>query len=189
MYSERGMQNAGACRLGAAEKLIATLALFMIAATLLANSPEDYFHTGADRYLDDQLDDALAAVVEGLSRYENDPKLLALKELLERQQEEQDQKDEDREEDQDESDPEREDAEDDEDRDEDQDEEPDEEPDGDPDQDPESEDESEPEPLDPEDLSLEDMLRLLQSLDEDEKAYRDEMRIILGDPEDVEKDW
>ncbi len=185
MYSECEMRNTRTRGASLHAKLVAMLAIFMIAASTLAKSAEDYFHSGADRYLEDQIDEALALVVEGLGIYENDPKLLALKELLERQQQEQDQNDEDQEEDQDESD--RDEADDDEDRDEDR--EPEDEPDADPDQDPDSEDESEPEPLDPEDITLEDALRLLQSLEEDEQAYRDEMQIILGTPEDVEKDW
>lgn len=171
--------------LGPRLRLMAIAVLTMIAASTLARSAEDYFHSGADRYLDDQIDEALALVIEGLEIHENDPKLLALKELLERQQEEQDQNDEEQERDESETDE----TDDEEDRDEDQDRDPEEEPDSDPDQDPDSQDEEEPEPLDPEDLSLEEALQLLQSLDEDERAYRDEMRIILGDPEDVEKDW
>jgi len=73
-------------------KTAALLIVFMFLSAPIAAQPADaFFHNSSNAYIDGQFDVAKRTVQEGLLRYPNDPKLQALLEHLEKQQEQQQQ--------------------------------------------------------------------------------------------------
>jgi len=55
------------------------------------NNPDYYFNTGANLYIEDKSDEALAQVITGLEYFPGNRELTKLKELLEKEKEEQEQ--------------------------------------------------------------------------------------------------
>lgn len=74
------------------KKLLFTL-LFVFAGvvTTQAQTADDYFHSGAQSYINADLQSAISQVQEGLNRFPNDPKLNSLLQKLEEEQEKQQQ--------------------------------------------------------------------------------------------------
>lgn len=74
------------------KKLLFTL-LFLFAGvvTTQAQTADDYFHSGAQSYINADLQSAITQVQEGLNQFPNDPKLNSLLQKLEEEQEKQQQ--------------------------------------------------------------------------------------------------
>ncbi|MEE9367306.1 MAG: hypothetical protein V3V05_00425 [Pontiella sp.] len=167
-------------------KLFTTILIVGCAATMLANPVEvdsTYFHPAASMYIHDDSTSASNLVVEGLSVFPENGKLLRLKELLDQQEEQeqnednQDQKQQDQNQDQQENDPN---------QDQDEPQEP-----QDPQQDDKNQeqDEQSPEPPKAEQMSQDEAERLLDAMKQEEENKRLQMHLIMGNPVEVEKDW
>ncbi len=70
---------------------LAALLLFALGGSLQGQSAEDYFHQGANAWLDGKLGDALRITVLGLQQHRDDPKLNALLKKLQEEAEKQQQ--------------------------------------------------------------------------------------------------
>lgn len=70
--------------------LIVTL-FFVIGSQASAQSAADYFHGGAKSFINSDLQGAITQIQQGLTQYPNDPKLNALLQKLEEEQEKQQQ--------------------------------------------------------------------------------------------------
>ena len=174
---------------------LAGLAL-LASATVLAEREDaaQYFNRGANQYIDDQLEEARQTVEQGLQVHPGDQRLEELKKLLE-QQEQQDQQKQDQQEQQKQDQQQNEDQKD-QDQDKNEQEKQDQqkqdqqekEQEKNQDQQEQQEQDREEQPS-PDQISREEAEMLLDAMKQDEKAQREKMRIMLGRPQDVEKDW
>jgi hypothetical protein len=169
--------------------IAAILLLAAIAGTALADTAEideTYFHPAANLYIHGDAAGASNLVAKGLSLYPNDAKLKRLKDLLDQQdqqdeqqnqnnQDQQDQEDQEDQQNQNEQD-ERDDQEDQQNQNE-QDERDD------------QQQQPEQEPRPPEEMTPEEARQLLDAMKQEEKNERMQLRPILGNPVEVEKDW
>lgn len=73
------------------KKLTLFVFLLLISATAFAQSPDEYFHSGAQSFINADLQSAINQVQNGLDQYPNDAKLNALMEKLQEEQEKQQQ--------------------------------------------------------------------------------------------------
>ncbi len=170
-----------------------------------ADSAEGYFHMAAHHFIDNEIEPAKTAVNAGLQLQPNDPKLLALKAEIEKQ-EEQNAQNQNQESQNSESEGEEEEQEQDSDQQQEQD--PDNEQEGSSQEQEDSQQEgqqgnqqessesqeeesqpSEEEPADPTELSKEQAERILQALQNEEGKLLREVRKVKGRPRRVEKDW
>ncbi|MEX0609416.1 MAG: hypothetical protein WD016_13645 [Balneolaceae bacterium] len=71
--------------------LAAILISFALSFSAMAQEADEYFHNGAQSFIGANLQDAINHVQEGLAQYPNDPKLSALLQKLEEEQEKQQQ--------------------------------------------------------------------------------------------------
>ncbi len=119
----------------------------------IADSPDDFFNESAYFYTDKKKDAALEKVNAGLHIYPENPKLIILKELLEKtpqQQQEQNQEQQSQQEEQQQEQP-------------------------------------KPKPLD--EMSKEEAEMMLDAMKKNEKAQREQIQMLLGKPQPVDKDW
>lgn len=183
------------CNAARTARALALAGLFLVSSgtglLAKARSPDRYFNAGANRYIDDEIESAKQIVEEGLERYRNDPKLNAVKKLLDRQEQEdqkdQDQQDQDEKQDQQKQDEDQQDKNDQQDQNEKQDQQDQERGDSQENQDKQKQ-EQQQQPT-PEEISREEAEMLLDAMEQDEKAAREKMRLMLGRPQKVEKDW
>lgn len=73
------------------KKLTLFVFLLLISATAFAQSADEYFHSGAQSFINADLQTAINQVQNGLDQYPNDAKLNALMEKLQEEQEKQQQ--------------------------------------------------------------------------------------------------
>ena len=160
---------------------------------------DEYFHSGAKHYIDNELDDASSQVEQGLAIDPNHPKLLALKAEIEKQQEQQQNQNQNQNQEnqseQDNQDQQQQDQEDEE-----QQNQQDQQEDGEQNEDnteqenqdapgEQEEEDSGEEPRDPNELSKEQAERILQALQNEEGELLREIRKVKGRARRVEKDW
>ncbi|MEX2604876.1 MAG: hypothetical protein WD361_11760 [Gracilimonas sp.] len=67
------------------------LFLLLISIPVMAQSADEYFHNGAQYFINADLQEAIHQVQNGLNQYPNDPKLNALMQKLQEEQEKQQQ--------------------------------------------------------------------------------------------------
>lgn len=67
------------------------LGVILTTQSSLAQNAEDYFHDGAQTFINGNIESAIARVQQGLSQFPNDPKLNELLAKLEEEQEQQQQ--------------------------------------------------------------------------------------------------
>jgi hypothetical protein len=157
-------------------------------------SARSYFNDGASHYIKGEKEPALAAVIEGLATYTNDPELASLKILIERQQppqqqpqqKPQDQQDqeEEKQDQQQNQDSQQQDA-----RDRQQEEEQKMGEQGDADQPREEPPQGQAQDRPAEEMTTEEARQLLDALKQQEQSAREQIRVIMGRPVPVEKDW
>ena len=75
--------------------ILINIILFVFSSICLGQTANDYFHGGAQAYIQGDYQTASQAVEEGLVLFPSDSKLLALKEKLEQQKKDQEQQNED----------------------------------------------------------------------------------------------
>lgn len=73
------------------KKLLILLFPILLTTTALAQNADEYFHNGAQSFINADLQTAINQVEEGLSQYPNDAKLNALMQKLQEEQERQQQ--------------------------------------------------------------------------------------------------
>lgn len=73
------------------KKLLTIIFSLLLTTLAFAQSADNYFHDGAQSFINADLQTAINEVQEGLSRYPNDAKLNALMEKLQQEQEKQQQ--------------------------------------------------------------------------------------------------
>jgi hypothetical protein len=171
--------------------LVALLSLPSLCSAADPSSPADYFNTGAERFINSDLETAKARVNEGLSNFPNDAKLAALKQLLEQQQQQQQQQNQDSQQDKDQQKEQQEKQDQQQQKDQQQQEQDKQEQQK---QDASSgQDQQAQKPQDaparPEELTPEDAKLLLDAAKENEQSAREQIRMIMGRPVPVEKDW
>lgn len=71
--------------------IIAFIFSFLLASAALAQSADQYFHNGAQSFINADLQTAISTVQQGLDQYPNDAKLNALMQKLQEEQERQQQ--------------------------------------------------------------------------------------------------
>ena len=172
-------------------------------STSRAQSAMDFFHTGAQAYVGEELQEALNLVEAGLEIEPDNARLIALKEKIEEEQEnqenqqgdnnEQSSENQQNQEENQQENREQQDTEEESEQQQDQQEE--QQQDGDPQEDQqnqEQEQEARPDqnqPPDPDQLSKEQAERILQALENEEEKLLREIQKIKGRPRRVEKDW
>jgi Ca-activated chloride channel family protein len=160
-------------------------AILLIAATAgivradTVEVDETYFHPAASLYIHGDAAGASNLVATGLSLYPNDAKLKRLKDLLEQQEQEQQEQNNQDQQEQDQQDQQEQNNQDQQEQDEQQ-QEPNE---------PEEQDGQQQEPRPPEEMTPEEARQLLDAMKQEEKNERMQLRPILGNPVEVEKDW
>lgn len=135
----------------------------------IADTPDDYFNESAYHYTDNRQEEALEKVESGLEIYPENPKLIMLKELLEKPpQQQQDQQQQD-EQDQDNEDQQKQ--------------QPQEEQSG------QEEQQEQPQPRPSNEMTEEEAEMMLDAMKNDEKTQREQIQMLLGKPQPVDKDW
>jgi len=168
------------------KKIYISITLFLPCAFCLAadgKGPGDYFHKGSNSYIDKKTEAAEKTVEEGLQAYPNERKLQALKKLLKQQQQQkkdQEQKQEDKQKQDKERDQQNKEQEDKKRQDQ-QDKQQQE-------QKQQKQDEQQ-EQAKPEEMTEEEARMLLDAMEQEEKAKREKMKIMMGKPQHVEKNW
>lgn len=199
-------------------QLLRFLAIFALSSQVgfagIAQTANDYFHTGAKEFIGQQLEQAAQSVTDGLTLAPDDGELLALKDLIEKakeeqkqqdqqqqeqqeQQEEEDQQQDEEQQDQQQQQDEGEESQQEEQQDQqqqDQGEEESDQQDGGEEQtesDGEGKGEAEPPPaeMDPNDLSREEAERILQALENEEGQLLRQVQKMKVRARRVEKDW
>ncbi len=74
-------------------QLLLSISLLLVAMGLQAQTPEEFFHGGAQSYITNNLAKARETVGQGLKLFPDDPKLKKLDELLKQQSQQQSQQD------------------------------------------------------------------------------------------------
>jgi outer membrane biosynthesis protein TonB len=167
----------------------------------LPDSPDSYFNNSAFLYTDEKTDLALENVEEGLQKYPNNIKLIKLKELLEKQQQqEQQQQNEQNQDQQDQQDQKQDNQQnqdqqqaqkDKQDQNKDQQDKDKQDQQDQQQQDQQQQDQQQAQPKSAEEMTAEEAKMLLDAMRNEEKAQREAMRIIMGEPEPPQngKDW
>ena len=77
----------------ATHKLLLSVCLFWVPIALMAQSETEYFNKAARQYVNEDIPGTSQLLAEGLEKYPQDPKLNALWEKLQKDQEDQEKKD------------------------------------------------------------------------------------------------
>ena len=158
--------------------------------------PKDYFNRGSAHFIKGQRDEALAEVKAGLNLYPDDYYLQALKKAIEedkQQQQNQDQQKKDQEKkDQEKKDQEQKQKDQDkkkQDQEKQDKQEKDQQQDQKDEQEKKQDQEQQAQPVKAEDMTKEEAMQLLDALKQQEQADREKIRVSVGAPVPVEKDW